>query len=61
MLTVDQDNIRMYQFIKEKLNSFEVGNAFYEFTQSEDFLYYKETVLIDLSQETDSEVGIYRL
>ena len=59
VFTVKRDNIRMYQFIKDQLKTFEVGNAFYEFTQDDDLLYYKEIVVVDLPKEgeVDSEVS----
>lgn len=45
---VDEDNVRMSEFIKEKLHidHFEYGQAFYEFDQAEDLLYYKDIVLL---------------
>lgn len=49
MLEVDEDNVQMAKFIKDKLNKvkFENGRAFYEFTQrEEDLLFYKDVVLM---------------
>ena len=36
----------MSSFIKQNLGSFENGRAFYEFTDEEDFLHYKEVVKV---------------
>ena len=49
VLEVDEDNVQMAKFIKDKLgeDKFENGKAFYEFTQrEEDFLFYKDVVLM---------------
>ena len=47
MWEVDEDNVQMAKFVKEKLGKFENGRAFYEFTQiGEDFLFYKDVVLM---------------
>ena len=45
---MDEDNVQMARFIKEKRGKFENGKAFYELVQSweEDFLHYKDVVLI---------------
>ena len=45
MLQVDEDNVQMAKFIERKLEvEFENGKAFYEFTQAEDLLYYRDVV-----------------
>ena len=45
MLQVDQDNVQMANFVEERLKiKFENGRAFYEFTQMEDLLYYRDVV-----------------
>ena len=44
MLKVDVNNVQMSTFINKKLGSFENGRAFYEFTDEEDLMYYKEVV-----------------
>ena len=50
LLEVKKSNMRMSSFIKQKLGSFENGRAFYEFTDEEDFLHYKEVVNVQKSQ-----------
>ena len=50
VLTVDEDNVQMSKFVKQKLGSFMNGKAFYEFTQKEeDLSYYKEVVNVQKS------------
>ena len=47
VLTVDEDNVQMSDFIKRALGvtEFENGKAYYEFTQTEeDLVSYKEVV-----------------
>ena len=46
MLTVDENYVQMSSFIMKnlKIESFENGRAFYEFTDEEDLIYYKEVV-----------------
>ena len=48
MFEVDKDNVPMATFVKSKLGKFENGRAYYELAQNleEDFLYYKDIVLI---------------
>ena len=48
MLKVEESNVRMSDFIKDKLqlSEFENGKAFYELTQSKELLYYKEVIHI---------------
>ena len=42
----DMDNTRMSTFIENELNvQFEIGKVFYEFTEEEDFLFYREVVV----------------
>lgn len=47
VLTVDEDCVRMSDFIKKKLRvaEFTNGHAFYEFKRSEDLDFYKEIIL----------------
>ena len=49
VLKVDENNVRMSEFVKMKIGSFENGRAFYEFKQPEDLLYYKEVVHVPTS------------
>ena len=49
VLKVDKNNIRMSEFIRAKIGSFENGKAFYEFKQSEDLPCYKEVVYLPVS------------
>ena len=53
ILTVDEGNIRMSDFITRKLEltSFMNGNAFYEFNQPEDLLYFKEVVILKATNQ----------
>ena len=44
VLKVDQNNIRMSDFVKKKIGTFENGKIFYEFKQDEDLPCYKEVV-----------------
>lgn len=51
MLKVDEDNVQMAKFVKDKLKQdnaeFENGKAFYEFIHmEEDLLFYKDVVLM---------------
>ena len=48
LLTVDEDNVRMSDFITRNmyLAFFENGKAFYEFNECENFLYFKEVVFL---------------
>ena len=49
VLEVDRlNNIRMSEFIKMKLGSFENGKAFFEFKQPEDLPCYKEIVHVTM-------------
>ena len=48
LLKVDEDNVRMSEFVKRKVSKFENGKAFYELTESEDLLYYKEVIHLEL-------------
>ena len=41
---MDEDNVRMSEYIKQQLGVYEKGAAFYEFAQSDDLLSYKEVV-----------------
>ena len=41
---MDEDNVRMSEYIKQQLGVYEKGAAFYEFVRSEDLLSYKEVV-----------------
>ena len=46
MVRSDMDNTRMSTFIENELSvRFEIGKAFYEFTEKEDFLFYREVVV----------------
>ena len=49
VLKVDENNVRMSEFVKMKIGSFENGRAFYEFKQPEDLLHYKEVVHVSTS------------
>lgn len=49
VLRVDENNVRMSEFVKMKIGSFENGRAFHEFKQPEDLLYYKEVVHVPTS------------
>ena len=51
---VDENNIRMSEFIKRKIKplKFENGKAFYEFKQLEDLQYYKEVIHVPLDVYT---------
>ena len=46
MLKVDENYVQMSNFIIKnlKIESFVNGRAFYEFTDEEDLIYYKEVV-----------------
>ena len=45
MLKVDDNHdVQMSSFIKKELDSFENGQAFYEFRGEEDLDYYKEVI-----------------
>lgn len=45
VLEVDEDYVKMSEFVTAKLGTFENGRAFYEFNrEEEDLLYYKEVV-----------------
>ena len=59
VLKIDSDNVRMSKFIEEKLHIpiFEDSKAFYEFTETEDLLYYKEVIQID-TELLDNKVNI---
>ena len=46
MLKVDADNVRMSEFVKQKLGFFNKGEVFYEFSQEEDLLSYKEIICV---------------
>ena len=50
LMTVDEDNVRMSEFITRDMNLavFENGKAFYEFNECEDFLYFKEVVFLQV-------------
>ena len=48
-LKVDKNNVRMSEFIRTKIGSFDNGKAFYEFNQSEDLPCYKEVVHVPFS------------
>ena len=51
---VDVDNVRMSDFVTEKLKlDFDNGKAFYEFDQPEDLLYHKEVVIMPLKGESE--------
>ena len=56
MLEVDEDNVQMSKFIEKTLGSrtFENGRAFYEFTDEEDLIYYKEVVKEQRNKVSDS-------
>ena len=49
VLKVDENNVRMSEFIKTKIGSFDNGKAFYEFKQSEDLPCYKEVIHVPMS------------
>ena len=49
VLKVDKNNIRMSEFIRIKIGSFENGKAFYEFKEPEDLSYYKEVVYVPMT------------
>ena len=53
VLKVDKNNVRMSEFIKTKLGSFETGKAFYEFKQPEDLSLYKEVVHVPVDIYND--------
>ena len=47
VLEVDEDNVPLANFVEKKLNvKFENGRAFYEFTQMEDLIFYKDVVIM---------------
>ena len=49
VLQVDENNVRMSDFIKKRGKSFENGNAFYEYDShhhEEDLMYYKDVILV---------------
>ena len=56
VLEVDEDNVQMSKFIEKKLGSrtFENGRAFYEFTDEENLIYYKEIVTEQRNKVSDS-------
>ena len=49
VLKVDMSNVRMSEFIRMKIGSFENGKAFYEFMQPEDLPCYREVVYVPMS------------
>ena len=49
VLKVDRNNVRMSEFIREKIGSFESGKAFYQFNQPEDLPCYREIVHVPMS------------
>ena len=54
VLTVDEDRVRMSDFIKTRLgNEFTNGHAFYEFKRPEDLDYYKEVLLLPVDLPVD--------
>ena len=54
MLTVDEDRVRMSDFIKNELGvEFTSGHAFYEFKRPEDLDYYKEVLLLPVEMPVD--------
>ena len=56
MLTVDEDRVRMSDFIKRKLGvEFTNGRAFYEFKRPEDLDFYKEVILLPVEMHVDEQ------
>ena len=54
MLTVDENCVRMSDFIDKKLGvEFTNGHAFYEFKRLEDLDYYKEVILLPVYMPVD--------
>ena len=49
VLKVDKNNVRMSEFIRIKIGSFENGKAFYEFKEPEDLSCYKEVVYVPMT------------
>ena len=53
MLIADKNNVRLSDFVKAKLGNknekfkFESFNAFYEFSEEEDLLYFREVVVMN--------------
>ena len=43
---MDDENIRLSEFICQKLGEYEKGKAFYEYTQEDDLPFYKEVVYV---------------
>ena len=39
---MDEENVRMSEFVKQKVGDYKKGEAFYEFTQEEDLASYRE-------------------
>ena len=44
VLKVDEENVRMSTFIRNKLGSFEKGRAFFEFTEKEDLPFCRKAI-----------------
>ena len=56
---MEEDNVRMSEYIKQRLGVYEKGAAFYEFVQREDLLSYKEVLYVPkdvLKQENENQL-----
>ena len=46
VLEVDEDNVRMSEFIRRKPDCFEKGKVFYEFSEKEDLMCCRKTIRV---------------
>jgi hypothetical protein len=56
---VDEENVRMSEFIKKEVGDYKKGEAFYEFTQAEDLASYREILHVPkhaLQHESESQM-----
>ena len=57
VLKVDEENVRMSKFVRNKLGSFEKGKAFFELTEKEDLPFCRKAMR---EQNTTLKVNIVK-